>query len=1612
MREPRKFSTLGGVFTPSILTILGVIMYMRLGWVVGGAGSIGAVLLIILMAHIVSLSTGLSVSSVATDKKIEAGGIYYMLSRSLGLPIGGSIGITLFVATALSIALYLIGFAESAMVVLKEPLGIEKVTINHLRIVGSLALFVIVTIAYISTSIAIKSQYFILVAIALSLVSVFLGTTEGKEFDLSSVEEGELSFSVLFGVFFPAVTGFTAGVAMSGDLKDPKKSIPWGTMLAIFTGLVVYITLAIFIFYSIDQEILVSDKNALIVFGLVPGLVVAGIWGATLSSALGGILGGPRILQAMSSDKITPKIFAKGVGSENEPRNALILTFLIAELGILIGELDVIAEVVAMFYMSAYLFINISCFLEQWASPDFLPKFRIPLIVPLTGAIATFLLMIQLNLVASIVAIVIMIILFILLTRRQLDLGSGDVWQNVWYGVVKLGLKRLLNKKSHKRNWEPNIITFFEEGNKNEFLEFSQSISGKLGFISQFNFFKSSVLFSKQKSVVEDDETRSKGIFERKFYGENLFDGVENVAKYYGFSGIDPNTIFFDLDQVMTNGKSFQQLVTKLNKLDYNLLFLKYNVNKGFGNKKYIDVYWSDFSSTAEFTISLVRLLRQSNAWRNTEVRVIYVSDKLLDEEHIEQQVSKIFSEYRLVVEFVIINKQYSIQLIHEVSFESNLIVAKWEMDAFNEAQGYTELPTVLFIDPSNYFDEFKIVQTLNSDTLIEPIVSDESNEPISFLASGNKLLQELDINLKISRIPIELELLQVKKNHETFIDKLLIDFSAHDINNYNFLLIEKLNQRIKEFEVKKVIINELIINHIGKQDSLFKELPKKLLRSITEIDLAPSSYDSRLVKLKKWNLRYRKKWFGKRSISLNYRELVNYYFENYYLQRFFNKLPVFNQFNLFYFEGYIKLINKLIDSKSAIDFNIGDHLLDVKKRGDLLIKKLRKEIQQAQVDYLLKLDKELDSVDCNNKLEANIEKVNSRKNNLLKTKIYSFENKVNANKEILFEELKYRVVFIQSVPHIEKMLLEVLHIIKMKFKTNHDIIQDKITGEKEKSLLEDYLLRLKPIRLKIEKQTEFVKHNFNKLLEEIPDRIRIASEAEKNRAKKNADFVLKGQVVKLREVIQNLHADFLYTLTDEVINLERSYNQNILAFKSKIKLLKVTDFNDFQAKSKLLAQLHIDANATIENQKNRFNKFESIILDKKKQLFNAYKSDFINTSSVLSSTRLKQNGIIKFSKKIKGSATNFYDNRIQPVIEKGTNSVLLNKIQGNKLNDISAIKKAIDAHVLEAELHEKIPENYIKLFTKNTVSEDSLETRKKTLVNAKKYVSELEKKGGGLMIIGDFFSGRKSFSRYISSQFPEANTYEIMPGLSEVDSIENQFKLLFNSTDYETEIEKAQLSIFVFHHIETWFIEDQAMESIYDLYNKFNQKHIFIFNCSSWTYNYFDNQFWLNKMITRTIRLTPLNQKDFVHIMLEKHHAAGVNVKLFNKTGKLINNEKLIARKFYQRSNANIGVASLMWLGMITEFRENTVYLQLNNKIDLPEVNDSEWLMILKQLLLFGELTEDKLGQIFGNNLNLKRILNNIVQSGLIEERDNKFIIRPQFIFEIYDLLKMKRVI
>ena len=620
MSKDDKFGTFGGVFTPSILTILGVIMYLRLPWVVGNAG-LWMTLGVVAVAHVISVTTGLSISSIATDKNVGAGGPYYIVSRSLGLPIGGTLGLALFVGLSFSISLYVIGFCESFLAFIDMEL-----TPGNVRLAGTVTIVALTAVTLISTAFAIKTQYLILGAIALSLVSVFLGGSDPAPPQAHyPMAEGGPSLGVIFGIFFPAVTGFTAGVNMSGDLKDPKRSIPVGTMAAIGFGLLVYLALALFLAFRVEPAQMVSNTNILVEIAWIPGLVIAGIWGATLSSALGSILGAPRILQALSIDAITPRWFAKGHGKTSEPRRALLLAFAIGEGGILIAELDAIARVVSMVFLATYGFLNMSSALESWASPDFRPQFRIPRLVSVIGAVTCIVVMIQLDFAAMAGATVLLTVLFLFLKRRQLTLDAGDTWEGIWSSIVRAGLHRLSQGRGQRRNWRPNVLMFSHAGagTRPALLDLSKALITGNGLLTDFE------LVATKQEVAEptDEEPSLVGVFRRRTVSQDFYDTVSAACRHHGFTGLDPNTVLLDWDVDRKDPQRFVRLLGDTVKLDFNLLALHFDRERGWGDRKRVDIWWRPQQGNVALALALMRFLTRFERWQGAQLRFLLVSE-------------------------------------------------------------------------------------------------------------------------------------------------------------------------------------------------------------------------------------------------------------------------------------------------------------------------------------------------------------------------------------------------------------------------------------------------------------------------------------------------------------------------------------------------------------------------------------------------------------------------------------------------------------------------------------------------------------------------------------------------------------------------------------------------------------------------------------------------------------------------------------------------------------------------------------------------------------------------------------------------------------------------
>jgi len=722
-----KFGTLTGVFTPSILTILGVIMYLRFGWVVGNAGMIGTIAVVVL-AHVISFTTGMSISSIATNRTVRKGGDYYMISRSLGLPIGGAIGLALFFALALSTSLYILGFAESLL----GAFGWQNSLINR-QLIGSITCVVITGITFISTSLALRLQYFVLAAIVLSLVSLFIGGSSSSppsEGMALWFGEGSESFETVFAVFFPAVTGFTAGVAMSGDLKDPRKSIPIGTMGAITVGLVVYLAIPVFLAQRVDMETLKTDPMVWMRVAYVSQVVIAGVFAATISSALGSVLGAPRYLQALALDGVVPRFLGRGHGRLNEPRIGTIVTFLVAEAGIIAGELDLIARIISMFFLTSYGFLCLACGVQTWSGiSSFRPTFKTPAWVSFIGAITCLATMFKLDTTAMAGATIIMVMVYALLQRRRFRASPKDTWGGFWAAVVQKGLLHLHHRSSDSKNWRPNAIVFAGEPSARQHLIYlARWIMQSRGLSTYFYLIKGDIL-EQSRHAAHIEPLAGKAVNEiypemltRVSVASDVYEGIINAAQSYGLSGMVPNTVLMGWGEESDQPAEFTRLVRSLLALDHNLIFVEHDEKRSFGKHQTIDVWWGGIDRNGELMLLLAYFLRSSFVWAHARVRINVLVDNEENLAMLKDSLEKVIKDARVRAEPNIIMKSPEPttiqQMIAEASRDTDLVIMGLREPLEDETDSYVEhvgkflegLGTVILVRASTQFQGASIL--------------------------------------------------------------------------------------------------------------------------------------------------------------------------------------------------------------------------------------------------------------------------------------------------------------------------------------------------------------------------------------------------------------------------------------------------------------------------------------------------------------------------------------------------------------------------------------------------------------------------------------------------------------------------------------------------------------------------------------------------------------------------------------------------------------------------------------------------------------------------------------------------------------------------------------
>ena len=718
------------VFLAGISTILGAIMFLRFGYAVAHTGLLG-IIGIILLGHLVTIPTALALAEIATNRKVEGGGEFFIISRSFGSTIGGVIGICLYLSQAISVAFYMIAFAEAFTwlgPVLADRFGI----VFDPRFISIPALIMLLGLVIMrGADLGVKVLYVVAATLLGSLIMFFLGSPlEG--FDPESVSltnkiDQPDSFIVVFAIVFPAFTGMTAGVGLSGDLRNPRKSLPRGTLWATIVGMVVYMAIVFKLHMSASPETMADDQLVMAQIAVWGPAILIGLCCATLSSAIGSVLVAPRTLQALGADNTLPgkrgnKWVSHGVGAANDPRHATIITGILALIIVFVGNVNLVATLISMFFMVTYGSLCAISFLEHFAArPSYRPSFRSRWYISLLGAIMCFLLMFQISFAFAVLAILVLVALYQglrIAKGREGDLASlfhNAITQATRYMQIRLQQRRA---DQPAEEWRPSVIMVNDRTfDRRSPLTMLRWLCHRYGFGTYVHFIKGMLT---ETTFAESNAVRSRLLeLARKQHSTVYMDTVVSPSmttalaqtlQVPGVSGMSNNCILFEFarrDSLDVVESVVDQCLFAAG-TDMTLMVLRHSETH-FGGRESIHVWltWND-KANANTMILLSYILLGHPDWEQAQVQVFAALPET-EVEGTRQEFAQLIKEERLPISEK--NIQYIAtetaetfrKLVIEKSFDADLTVIGFDMHGLETrgAEVFTnhgQLHDVLFV--------------------------------------------------------------------------------------------------------------------------------------------------------------------------------------------------------------------------------------------------------------------------------------------------------------------------------------------------------------------------------------------------------------------------------------------------------------------------------------------------------------------------------------------------------------------------------------------------------------------------------------------------------------------------------------------------------------------------------------------------------------------------------------------------------------------------------------------------------------------------------------------------------------------------------------------------
>lgn len=729
--EGKKGFGTAPVFFTAIATILGAILFLRFGFAVGTLGFFG-VLLIVLVGHLVTIPTALSISEIATNQKVEGGGEYFIISRSFGLNIGATIGIALFLSQAVSVAFYIIAFTEAFSPFFSwfhKEYGYElpRQAVS-LPAMGLLAVLMITK----GANVGVKALYVVVAILFISIILFFIGTTPySQRIDYTSVfndfRNGK-EFFIVFAIIFPALTGMTAGVGLSGDLKNPGKSIPLGTTVATFTGLIIYIFIIFKLAVSASPQELIDDQLIMSDIALYGSwMIPLGLAASTISSALGSIIVAPRTLQALAADMSFPLrsvnyFLSRGIKETNEPRNASFVVIAIAVIFVGLGDVDAVAKIISMFFMVTYGSLNLISFLNHFgADPSYRPSFKSRWYFSLLGFLMSVWLMFKMNTTYAAASIAIMVLIYLYINnyhkQRQ---GMEALFKGALFQLNrKLQVYLQKSKKSLAgTSWRPSAVCVSQDSfRRDDAFELLSWIAHDHGFGTYIHLlpgYFSKAMHEKAQADLEElirkSEKHESNLYIDTIISPSYTSAIAQIIQLPGISGMENNMVIFEFDK--ENPENLDQITDNFNLVragDYDVCILGSSRRKtDFDGGIHVWIQSTD-EENSSLMILLSYILLGHPDWRKSQIKIFDIC-KDLEEKEVQENLLNMIESGRLPISpknIEIIKRDENLSskmLINEKSRDAGLTMVGFRTEQIKHDgndlfDGYNEVGNILFIN-------------------------------------------------------------------------------------------------------------------------------------------------------------------------------------------------------------------------------------------------------------------------------------------------------------------------------------------------------------------------------------------------------------------------------------------------------------------------------------------------------------------------------------------------------------------------------------------------------------------------------------------------------------------------------------------------------------------------------------------------------------------------------------------------------------------------------------------------------------------------------------------------------------------------------------------------